>query len=92
MVLAKDKTALKSDEPLLLTSYAQSFTNEVLSGTSSSWSVSVDPASYSPAGLSAYKFGLSGTSSSAKLPDRHSWESPKNHSGTVYNEISASES
>lgn len=86
MVLTQDKSTLRTQEPLRLTSYAHAFTGEVLSGTTATWNVKVSPASYTPPKLGTYKFGVtSGGSSGGEKSrlDTYTWESQKNYSGIL---------
>jgi hypothetical protein len=78
MVLKKNKGSMRSREPLNLLAYAQAFTGEVLSGTTSSWRVSITAANYNPPKLDAYKFNIAKSSYDS---ESHSWESDRNYSG-----------
>lgn len=84
MVLKRDKNVLLSHEPLCLTSYAMAFTGEPLSGTTSSWNVTLNPAGYSPPNLGAYTFGASSLVIRQDVADKYTWEGPKNYSGRFF--------
>ena len=58
MVLKSSTSLVRLREPLNLVAYAQAFTGEVLSGTTATWRVTLNPTQYSPPNMSAYRFGI----------------------------------
>ena len=78
MVLRKDTSAVRPREPLNLVAYAKAFTGEILSGTTANWRVSIQPGTFNPPNLSAYKFDILKCSTDSEY---HEWESERNYSG-----------